>query len=148
MENIPSLDSDLSSLAVLASKASRTLYCIVDSFQSTPRPVREFSRDLHTLMEALGGLSGMRDLFTETESLNLRFILVRCGVACKEFKEVVEKCLPYPDDGSVDRRCWTKLQYMGGNVDTFRRLLWIDAILTPFASEAAWLQSLRLELWS
>lgn len=26
--------------------------------------------------------------------------------------------------------------------------LWIDAILTPFASEAAWLQSLRLELWS
>lgn len=26
--------------------------------------------------------------------------------------------------------------------------LWIDSILTPFVSEAAWLQSLRLELWS
>lgn len=26
--------------------------------------------------------------------------------------------------------------------------IWIDTILTPFVSEAAWLQSLRLELWS
>lgn len=26
--------------------------------------------------------------------------------------------------------------------------LWIDSILTPFVSEAAWFQSLRLELWS
>jgi thiamine kinase-like enzyme len=26
--------------------------------------------------------------------------------------------------------------------------LWIDSILTPYVSEAAWLQTLRLELWS
>lgn len=109
MENIPILDSNLSTLAVFASSASHSLYSIMDCFQSTPISVRELSRDLRILMEALGGLSDVCELFTDTESLNLRFILIRRGVACEEFKEEVRKCLPYPDDGSVDRRCWARL---------------------------------------
>ncbi|KAI1833672.1 hypothetical protein DTO006G1_5040 [Penicillium roqueforti] len=53
MVNVPNLDSDLSTSAEFASSASRTLYGIMDSFQSAPISVRELSRDLLILMRLL-----------------------------------------------------------------------------------------------
>ncbi|KAL4905924.1 hypothetical protein BDW74DRAFT_152289 [Aspergillus multicolor] len=123
MENTPSLDCRPSTLAIFAFSASSALYRTMNSFQSTPAPVRDILRGLRALMEVLGPLSDTGGTALDIDLAALSFILSRCGIACNEFMEEIRKHLLSSDDGSVSPHGLARLRYMGGNIDIFNHLL-------------------------
>ncbi|KAL2819252.1 hypothetical protein BDW59DRAFT_151550 [Aspergillus cavernicola] len=124
MEDPPIRDCELSTLSIFALDASIALHSTVESFKLQPMPARDLSSELQALIEALGQLSDTISAAADVDLSALGFPLLQCGTACNKFEQLIKKCLPYSDDGSLNRQGWTSLTYIGGNINDFRELLY------------------------
>ena len=115
--------SGLVALATFAFQSSGALYDVVQSYRSHATRVRD-------LMEELGSLNGVLGSLAETLNANadialpsLEYPLLRCANACKDFEEELKKCSTRSLAGKTSFRDWAKLNYMGEDIDGFRRML-------------------------
>jgi hypothetical protein len=114
--------SGLLTLAGFALKSSQLLYQTISSFQTSRRAVRELKQELEALT---GVLTSLQDVSTDTDTTldALKLPLLRCGNACKDFDTVIAKCTSHSQQDRKSFRDWAKLQYMGDDIDGFKKML-------------------------
>jgi hypothetical protein len=117
------LASGLLTLARFAFQASITLYQTVQSFQFHPKQIRDLKDELEALSGVLGSLTETVGATTDVDLSALDLPLLRCGNACKDFKQEIEKCSSRSGGSRTSFRDWAKLRYMGDNIDGFRQLV-------------------------
>lgn len=115
--------SGLLTLALFALQSSITLHKTIQSFKSHPANVRDLTDELAALQTALEPLSETIESTNGVDLTSLKQPLLRCGKTCKEFEQQLVDCLSRSGNDRLTFRGWAKLQYMGDNIDGFRRLL-------------------------
>ena len=115
--------SGVVALATSAFQASITLHSTIQSFQLHHKRVRDLIEELEALNGVLGPLNETLNTATGIDLSALDLPLLRCGNACKEFREELLKCSSRSDGIRTSFRDWAKLRYMGDDIDGFRRLL-------------------------
>jgi hypothetical protein len=107
----------------LAFEATTALRETVKSFRYHPKPVRDLMEELEALKDILASLISRDDATNDTELSALDLPLLRCGNACKGFEQEIIKFSSRSSDGRTKFRDWSKLRYMGDDIDGFRRFL-------------------------
>jgi hypothetical protein len=118
-----SLASGLVGLATFAFQASVALYKTVSSYNSHLERVRDFAQETNALSEVLGSLSETISACSNFDLSALEIPLRRCGNACEEFEQEIQKCSQRSGGNRTSFRDWAKLRYMGDDIDSFRRVL-------------------------
>ncbi|EGC46698.1 conserved hypothetical protein [Histoplasma capsulatum var. duboisii H88] len=117
-----SIASGIITLAGFAFNSSKSLYQAVESFRSTKRAVRELKEELEALDRVLQSLQEAVVTYVD-ELAGLSLPLLRCGKACKEFEDVINKCVTHSAGSKTSFRDWAKLTYMGEDIERFRWML-------------------------
>ncbi|EEH11709.1 conserved hypothetical protein [Histoplasma capsulatum G186AR] len=117
-----SIASGIITLAGFAFNSSKSLYQAVESFRSTKRAVRELKEELEALDRILQSLQEAVVTYGD-ELAGLSLPLLRCGKACKEFEDVINKCVTHSAGSKTSFRDWAKLTYMGEDIERFRWML-------------------------
>lgn len=118
-----SLASGLVALVTFALQSSTLLYQTVESYRSHSKKVRDLKEELEALASVLQTLSETVEKTKDTKFTALELPLLRCGNACKEFKDVITKCSARSGGSRTSFRDWAKLRYMGDGIDEFREML-------------------------
>ncbi|KAH7386962.1 hypothetical protein DE146DRAFT_666141 [Phaeosphaeria sp. MPI-PUGE-AT-0046c] len=117
------LDSGLLAIVIFTHKSCLTLHSTLQSFKTHPKRVRDFVQQLETLLDALESLTDTVKTNTDVNLSVLDLPLQRCGNACNEFMEELQKCYSRSGDDKQSFRDWAKLKYMGDNIDDFKNSL-------------------------
>ena len=115
--------SGLLTLATFAFQSSVNLVQTIQSFQNHPIVVRDLNEELQALSDVLHSLTQTVNATTDVDLSALELPLLRCGTACKDFEEKITKLSSHSRGKGTSFRDWAKLQYMGDNIDGFKRLL-------------------------
>ncbi|OJD20126.1 hypothetical protein ACJ73_08540 [Blastomyces percursus] len=67
--------------------------------------------------------SSRRAVVYGDELAGLRLPLLRCGKACKDFEDVINKCVTHSAGSKTGFRDWAKLTYMGEDIGRFKLML-------------------------
>jgi hypothetical protein len=114
--------SGLVGLATFALQASVALYKTVNSFNSHQEHVHDFAGETSALSGVLGSLTETITS-TDLDLATLEVPLQRCGKACEEFEQEIQKCSQRSGGSRASFRDWARLRYMGDDIDSFRRVL-------------------------
>lgn len=114
--------SGLVGLAGFAFQTSKSLYQLIESFKSSKRAIRDLRDELQSLNEVLETLEGTAAEL-ENELVTLKQPLLRCGKICQEFEDILKRCTSHSGVDRTSFRDWTKLQYMGGDINNLRTTL-------------------------
>lgn len=117
------LASGLLTLATFALEASIKLSETIQSFKTHQKRVRDLLEELEALSGVLGPLTEIANGAIDVDLSALNLPLLRCGTACKEFEQELEKCVARSGRNRTSFRDWAKLRHMGDDIDGFRRLL-------------------------
>jgi Fungal N-terminal domain of STAND proteins len=99
-------------LVTFCVNSSTSLYRTIDGLKSRKQDVRYLKTEVENLNIVLQALEKNIEETTENFEV-LRLILQQCDQACKDFeKEVLESL-----------RAWAKLQYLGSDINNFRKLI-------------------------
>ena len=115
--------SGLLTLANFAFEGSVSLYGTIRSFQSHQQRVRDLVDELSALGAVLSSLTETVNAISDVDFSALEVPLLRCGNACKDFEKELLKCSSRSSGTRTSFRDWTKLRYMGDDIDGFRRAL-------------------------
>ncbi|KAF2622113.1 hypothetical protein BU25DRAFT_326195, partial [Macroventuria anomochaeta] len=115
-----SLASGVLTLVIFAHKSCLTLYTTIQSFKTHPKRVRDLIEELEALISVLESLSDTMRLHTDVDLPALDLPLRRCGSACEEFLQELQKCCSRSGGDRQSFRDWAKLRYMGDNIDDFK----------------------------
>lgn len=115
-----SLASGILALAIFAHKSCYTLHTTIQSFKNHPKRVRDLIEELEALISVLESLSDTMRSYTHTDLPALDLPLRRCGSACDEFLQELQKCCSRSGSDRHSFRDWAKLRYMGDNIDDFK----------------------------
>lgn len=115
-----SLASGLLALVIFAHKSCLTLHTTIQSFKTHPKRVRDLLNELETL---IGVLESLIDTVKSDRDVNLSILdlpLKRCGNACNEFLQELQKCCSRSGGDKQSFRDWAKLRYMGDDINDFK----------------------------
>lgn len=115
--------SGLLTLTTFAFEGSISLYETIRSFQSHQQRVRDLVYELSALATVLSSLTETVHAISDIKFSALEVPLLRCGKACKDFEKELLKCSSRSTGTRTSFRDWTKLRYMGEDIDGFRRSL-------------------------
>jgi hypothetical protein len=118
-----SLASGLLALVIFAHKSCLTLHKTIQSFKNNPKRVRDLIGELEELIGVLESLSDTVRSDTDVNLSALDLPLRRCGNACDEFLEELQKCCTRSGGDRQSFRDWAKLRYIGDNIDDFKNSL-------------------------
>jgi hypothetical protein len=115
-----SLASGILALVIFAHKSCLTLHTTIQSFKTHPKRVRDLVDELETL---IGVLESLTDTVRSNTDVNLSILdlpLQRCGNACNEFLQELQKCCSRSGGDKKSFRDWAKLKYMGDDMNDFK----------------------------
>jgi hypothetical protein len=115
--------SGIVALGTFAFQSSVALFETINSYQSHQKSVRDLAGEAGSLSEVLGSLVETVRTTTDLDLSALELPLRRCGRACKEFEQDIQKISARSGGSRANFRDWARLRYMGEDVDGFRRLL-------------------------
>jgi hypothetical protein len=115
-----SLASGVLTLVIFAHKSCVTLYTTIQSFKTHPKRVRDLIEELEALIGVLDSLSDSVRSHTDVDLPALDLPLRRCGSACDEFLQELQRCCSRSGGDRKSFRDWAKLRYMGDNIDDFK----------------------------
>jgi hypothetical protein len=118
-----SLASGLLALVIFTHKSCVTLYTTIQGIKSHPKRVRDLVDELTTLNGVLETLTDTLKSDTNVDLSALDLPLRRCGNACNEFLQELQKCCSRSGGDKQSFRDWAKLKYMGDNIDEFKNSL-------------------------
>jgi hypothetical protein len=117
------LASGLVALATFAFQASIALFETVNSYNSHQQRVRDLAEETSALSGVLGSLAETISTSAGLDLSALEIPLRRCGKACAEFEQEIQKCSSRSGGNRASFRDWARLRYMGEDIDGFRRVL-------------------------
>jgi hypothetical protein len=115
-----SLASGLLALVIFAHKSCLTLHKTIQSIKSHPKRVRDLVDELEALIGVLQSLADTMKSDTDANLPALDLPVKRCGSACDEFLQELQKCCARSGGDRKSFRDWAKLKYMGDNIDDFK----------------------------
>lgn len=115
--------SGLLALGQFAFQSSVALYQTISSYKSHQQRVRELEEEASALSGVLGSLVETVEATTDIDLSSLEMPLRQCGKACQAFEQQIKKCSSRSTGTRASVRDWARLQYMGEDMDGFRRLL-------------------------
>jgi hypothetical protein len=118
-----SLASGLLAIVIFAHKSCLTLYSTIQSYKTHTKRVRDLVDELETLIGVLESLTDTVKTNSDDTLSVLDLPLRRCGHACTEFLQELEKCCSRSGADKQSFRDWAKLRYMGDNIDEFKDAL-------------------------
>lgn len=118
-----SLASGILALVVCAHKSCLALHATIQSFKNHPKRVRDLVEELEALISVLESLSDTMRSHTDLDLTALDLPLQRCGSACDEFLQELQKCCMRSGSDRQSFRDWAKLRYMGDNINDFKESL-------------------------
>jgi Fungal N-terminal domain of STAND proteins len=117
-----SITVSILTLATICVQSSASLYGTIDSFKSRKQDVRILKTEVGALNIVLQALE--KNIEESSENFEvLRIILQHCHQACKDFEKTVLE--EFRDSGSrlQEIKAWAKLQYLGNDINKFRKLI-------------------------
>jgi hypothetical protein len=120
MADAISLASGALAHAIFAHKSCLMLHTTIQSFQSRPKQVRDLIDELEALTGVLELSSDIIRSHTDIDLGALDLPLQRCGRACDEFLQELQKCYSRSGVNRQSFRDWAKLRYMGDDIDIFK----------------------------
>ncbi|KAJ5461054.1 uncharacterized protein N7458_002606 [Penicillium daleae] len=117
------LASGILALATFAFQSSVSLYETVNSFRSHPKRVRDLLGELEALSDVLAPLVDLIKSNYDADLSVLEMPLLRCGNVCKEFQQVLLRCVSRSNSNRTSFRDWARITYMGDDIKDFRDLL-------------------------
>lgn len=123
MAEVIGVASGVAALATLAFQSSTALFQTIKSFQSHQQTVLDLLEENGALNTVLESLNKTIRSSTHLNLSALEFPLQRCGEACREFGDEINKFTSLNEGKRAKFLSWAKLRYMGEDVDGFRRLL-------------------------
>ncbi|KAH8688862.1 hypothetical protein BGW36DRAFT_352992 [Talaromyces proteolyticus] len=117
-----SVTASVVALAGFAFQTSKSLYQAVESFKSSKRAIRELRDEVESLTGVLETLTQIAVEY-EDQLKSLKLPLLRCGKACREFEETINKCVAHAGGQRTSFRDWARLQYMGGDIADLKTTL-------------------------
>lgn len=115
--------SGLLALVTFAFEGSISLSETIKSFKSHQQRVHDLVEELSALSAVLSSLTETINAISDVDFSALEIPLERCGNACKDFERELLKCSSRSNGNRTSFRDWTKLRYLGEDVDGFRRSL-------------------------
>lgn len=115
-----SLASGILALVIFAHKSCLTLHSTIQSFKTHTKRVRDLVQELETLIGVLESLTDTVETNKDVDLSVLDLPLQRCGNACNEFLQELQKCCARSGGDKQSFRDWAKLKYMGDNIDDFK----------------------------
>jgi hypothetical protein len=113
-----SIASSLLGLTTFSYRASQSLYESVESFKSSKRAICELRDEMKSLNGVLEMLTPMVEEY-EDQLTHLKLPLLRCGKACREFEETINKSVAHAGVQRTSFRDWARLHYRGGDIKDF-----------------------------
>lgn len=117
-----SLASGILALTAFAIQSTKTLYDVIDSYRNKSRTVRELKEELEALDVVLQSLEGIQT-DDQVQLSVLKLPLLRCGQACRNFAEIIEKSTARSSEDRASFRDWFKLTYRGKDIASFRNII-------------------------
>lgn len=118
-----SATSAIIGLVAFSYQASKALHDTIKSFEQHPKYVRDLKDELSAL-EAVLLLLEQSLVTSGTDDYHaLEYPIRRCGYACEEFQQALQKCLGRGHGDSSRFRGWLKIRWMGSDIHGFRDML-------------------------
>lgn len=114
--------SGIVALTVFAFNASVSLYETLKSFENVKKDIRNLNSELEALNAVLKSLSELSSQEAARFEC-LRLPLLHCGENCQGFEELIRECTKHSTDSKRSFRDWTKLQYRGKDIVSFKDML-------------------------
>lgn len=105
-----------------AIQSSKSLYETIQTFRAQGRKIRDLRNELEGLFQVLESLKDVVDKDDRILSL-LMLPVLHCTQACREFEIILVKCSKHSGGSRTSFRDWTKIKYMGGDIDDFKNVL-------------------------
>jgi Fungal N-terminal domain of STAND proteins len=109
-------------LVTFCVNSSTSLYRTIDGLKSRKQDVRYLKTEVENLNIVLQALEKNIEETTENFEV-LRLILQQCDQACKDFEKEVLESLRDSDGRLQEIKAWAKLQYLGSDINNFRKLI-------------------------
>ena len=110
-------------LVAFSYQASKALHDTIKSYHQNPKCVRDLRDELSALENVLLLLKQSLSTSGEAGYAPLKSPVRRCGRACEQFAQALEKCSrPIQADGSSFRG-WLKIRWMGSDIHGFKDTL-------------------------
>lgn len=117
-----SLASGILALTTFTMQSTKILYEVIESYRNNSRTVRELKEELEALEAVLGSLMTLPN--DEQIGLSvLKLPLLRCGEACRDLADTIEKCTTRSGGDRASFRDWFKLTYRGRDIASFRNVI-------------------------
>lgn len=110
-------------LAAFARNCSAALFTTMSNFQSQPQVVRDVIEETGALADILQSLEAALPNNPKLRTSILEKPLKRCAKACHEFEKEIQTQSSSSEGETSSFRGWTRLRYIGEDIDGFRRLL-------------------------
>ncbi|KAL4993359.1 hypothetical protein BDV10DRAFT_179361 [Aspergillus recurvatus] len=117
-----SVASGVVALSGVALQATKFLFQTIESIGSSKRSARELRDEVEALLQTLEILAQLVTEY-EAELSALKLPLFRCGVVCRELGDIISRCVKHPDGQRSSLRDWTRLQYMGEDIASYKNVL-------------------------
>ncbi|KAK0343672.1 hypothetical protein LTR59_014733 [Friedmanniomyces endolithicus] len=118
-----SATSALVGLVTFSYQASKGLRDTINSFKQHPKYVRDLQDELSALEGVLLLLEQSLATAGTEDYQALEYPIQRCGHACHEFQQALQKCLGRVHGDASSFRAWLKIRWIGNDIHGFRDTL-------------------------
>ncbi|KIW98742.1 uncharacterized protein Z519_00405 [Cladophialophora bantiana CBS 173.52] len=116
------LASGVLALTAFTLQSTKTLYGVLDSFRNNSRNIRELKQELEALEAVLSSLNDIQS-DEQIDLSALKLPLLRCGQACRDFADIIEKCTARSNGDKSSFRDWVMLTYRGKDIVGFKNVI-------------------------
>ena len=117
-----SIASGVVALVTFGLHTSKALCTAIESLKTHTKTVRDLKAEVLALSTALEELKdAVADDAEEFDKLKLP--LLSCAVLCQDFSDLVRTCTDHTTETRISFRDWTKLQFKGHDIESFRTVL-------------------------
>lgn len=118
-----SVTSAVVGLITASCQASKALRDTIHSYRYHTKNVRDLRNELEALEGTLQLLDATLASLNSDDFAALELPLRRCGCACEEFKQSLERCAGRNDDDKAKFRGWLKIRWMNSDINGFKDTL-------------------------
>jgi len=117
------VSSGILTLINFAFKSTVTLSMAVRCCRSQNKEARALQDEISDLSKLLESLQKTANSYATIDLDKLKLPLFRCGKACEEYGNIINKFTKDSDASHPSRRSWLTLKYLQGDINQFREML-------------------------
>lgn len=117
------MTSALVGLLTFSYQASKGLRDTINSFKQHPKYVRDLQDELKALEDVLLLLKQSLATASTEDYEALEYPVQRCGHACHEFQQAIQKCVGRDHGDASTFRSWLRIRWIGSDVHGFKDTL-------------------------